>query len=329
MSHRISKYFTKALALMTALTAALFGAQCAGKNEPGDYRREMRDFVINISKEARSVKKDFIVIPQNGIQLITDDGETDGKLAEDYLAAIDGHGQEELFFGYDGADDVATPQDITAELLPFLRLSKGHGKTILLTDYCSKAKNFLSSYEQAVKEGFIEQVAFSRELDSFPPGHPYLENNSDIAKLSEVQNFLYLINSHKYSRVEFLAALAATNFDLIIIDLFDRDGVAFTKDDIAILKTKADGGKRLVIAYMSIGEAEDYRYYWDESWKEEPPSWLEKENSAWAGNYKVRYWDRAWQKIIFKGEGSYLSRIMAAGFDGVYLDIIDAFEYFE
>ena len=26
---------------------------------------------------------------------------------------------------------------------------------------------------------------------------------------------------------------------------------------------------------------------------------------------------------------AYLDRILAAGFDGVYLDIIDAFEYFE
>lgn len=29
------------------------------------------------------------------------------------------------------------------------------------------------------------------------------------------------------------------------------------------------------------------------------------------------------------GEGAYLDRIMEAGFDGVYLDIVDAFEYYE
>ena len=29
------------------------------------------------------------------------------------------------------------------------------------------------------------------------------------------------------------------------------------------LKIKNNGGKRLVITYLSIGEAEDYRFYWN------------------------------------------------------------------
>ena len=80
---------------------------------------------------------------------------------------------------------------------------------------------------------------------------------------------------------------------------------------------------------MSIGEAEDYRYYWREDWVAEPPSWLADENPDWPGNYKVRYWDTDWQSIIYGTGDSYLGQILAAGFDGVYLDIIDAFEYFE
>ncbi|MGP1532348.1 MAG: endo alpha-1,4 polygalactosaminidase, partial [Treponema sp.] len=76
-------------------------------------------------------------------------------------------------------------------------------------------------------------------------------------------------------------------------------------------------------------EAEDYRYYWEKQWKHRRPSWLDKENSEWKGNYKVKYWDAEWKSIIFGSDGAYLDRILAAGFDGVYLDIIDAFEYFE
>ncbi|MFQ5795846.1 MAG: endo alpha-1,4 polygalactosaminidase [Candidatus Bipolaricaulia bacterium] len=98
---------------------------------------------------------------------------------------------------------------------------------------------------------------------------------------------------------------------------------------MASLKTKANGGSRLVIAYMSIGEAEDYRYYWQAEWKPNPPSWLAEENPDWPGNYKVRYWDRNWQNVIYESNDSYLKKILDAGFDGVYLDIIDAFEYFE
>ena len=40
------------------------------------------------------------------------------------------------------------------------------------------------------------------------------------------------------------------------------------------------------------------------------------------GNYGVRFWDPAWQEIIF----DYTNRILAAGFDGVYLDKVDEFE---
>ena len=94
---------------------------------------------------------------------------------------------------------------------------------------------------------------------------------------------------------------------------------------MAALTIKATGGTRLVIAYMSIGEAEDYRYYWQTAWQAESPAWLAAENPVWAGNYKVRYWDRDWQSIIYGNDDSYLRKILAAGFDGVYLDIIDAF----
>jgi len=43
----------------------------------------------------------------------------------------------------------------------------------------------------------------------------------------------------------------------------------------------------------------------------------------------VRYWDADWQALIYGHSGAYLDRILSAGFDGVYLDIIDGFEFFE
>lgn len=75
-------------------------------------------------------------------------------------------------------------------------------------------------------------------------------------------------------------------------------------------------------------EAEDYRYYWQSSWESNPPSWLKGENAEWPGNYKVRFRESEWQAIIYGNDNSYLKKIFDAGFDGVYLDIIDAFEYF-
>ena len=43
----------------------------------------------------------------------------------------------------------------------------------------------------------------------------------------------------------------------------------------------------------------------------------------------MEYWNTDWQVMIYGSDSAYLDMIIAAGFDGVYLDIIDAYEFFE
>lgn len=126
-----------------------------------------------------------------------------------------------------------------------------------------------------------------------------------------------------------LDTLADSPFDLLVVDLA-ASGNDLTAEDVARLASRPGGDSRVVLAYMSIGEAEDYRWYWQAAWRDAPPGFLVAENTEWAGNYKVRYWQPEWQRIILGGDGAsgYLDRIVDAGFDGVYLDIVDAFEYF-
>lgn len=124
------------------------------------------------------------------------------------------------------------------------------------------------------------------------------------------------------------AVLARSAYDMAVID-YSRNGRekgALLASELAALKVKPDGRRRIVLAYLSIGEAEDYRYYWDPEWSHTPPDWLGPENPEWKGNYWVRFWDARWQEIIYRGAGSYLEKVVAAGFDGVYLDRIDAFD---
>jgi cysteinyl-tRNA synthetase, unknown class len=122
--------------------------------------------------------------------------------------------------------------------------------------------------------------------------------------------------------------VAASAFDMMVID-YSKDGSdekAFSPGDIQRMKHKPDGGRRQVIAYMSIGEAEDYRYYWDPVWKQSKPGWLLEENPDWKGNYSVCYWEAGWQSTFCGNPAAYLDKIIAAGFDGVYLDKCDVFE---
>ena len=85
----------------------------------------------------------------------------------------------------------------------------------------------------------------------------------------------------------------------------------------------------MVISYISIGEAEDYRYYWNPSWNTTKPDWIDAVNPNWPGNYKVKYWNTEWKNIIYGNNSSYMKKILDANFDGAYLDIIDAFEFYE
>lgn len=174
------------------------------------------------------------------------------------------------------------------------------------------------------------------------------------------------------------AALAASTADILVVD--DSLGTGEGRkpsQQLRDLKRKPDGTRRIVLAYLSIGEAEEYRYYWKADWietatpdqpddAEQPPPagakakgqpangraahssrsssaeaasppksdrwpsrtappWLADENEAWSGNFAVRYEHPDWQAIFLDGPRSYLARIVEAGFDGVYLDRVDAF----
>jgi cysteinyl-tRNA synthetase len=82
---------------------------------------------------------------------------------------------------------------------------------------------------------------------------------------------------------------------------------------------------KLVIAYINIGEAEEYRDYWHPEWGVGNPTWIAGDDpDGWEGNFPVAYWHDGWQ-AIWLGEGGYLQGILDAGFDGVYLDWVEAY----
>lgn len=112
--------------------------------------------------------------------------------------------------------------------------------------------------------------------------------------------------------------LSSTDFDIAIVD---PDDSKLTKENIFGLHSQ----NKALIAYLSIGEAENYRNYWQKDWKPGNPVFLDKENPNWKGNFKVKYWHSDWQKIVFDS----LLKIIDKGYDGIYLDIVDAYDYFD
>ena len=98
-----------------------------------------------------------------------------------------------------------------------------------------------------------------------------------------------------------VAALAIPEaIDILVVD-YSRDGSdarAWSPATVEALRRRESGRPRIVLCYLSIGEAESYRYYWHERWWTNAHLWLGRENPEWKGNYAVRYWDPGWQRII-------------------------------
>lgn len=327
MNHKIKNTI---ILVLTFLALVNCQKKFSTSSEDIDYREEMRQFVIDLSEYAKTINQNFIIIPQNGQELITDNGEANGEIEIEYLNTINTTGREDMFYGYNN-DDEETPTEDREHLLNLCLVCEEYNVEVLATDYCSTHDKMDNSYQINEQNGFISFAANERDLYNIPnyPIKPYHENSDNILTISEAKNFLYLINSKDFTnKNDFIKSISSTNFDVIIMDLCHNE-FAYTNSEINQLKIKNNNGKRLVICYMSIGEAEDYRYYWQNSWNNNKPEWLEPENPDWEGNFKVKYWDKDWQNIIFGNDASYLKKILDAGFDGVYLDIIDGFEYFE
>jgi cysteinyl-tRNA synthetase len=101
---------------------------------------------------------------------------------------------------------------------------------------------------------------------------------------------------------------------------------------VSRLKWK-DGRRRLVLAYVDIGEAERYRIYWKSWWQRptqscpgRPNFMLAPDPDGWAGCYPVAYWDARWQRIIATGADSILAMLLDDGFDGIYMDWVEGYD---
>jgi len=160
------------------------GGGGSSPDTPINYRKEMRDFVQGISSYARGLQPGFIIIPQNGHELLTENGEETGTPASDYIHAIDGVGREDLFFGYN-EDNVPTPESEREYMIAFMDRAELNGIEVLVTDYCWTEPHVDYSYEQNADKGYISFAADHRELDNIPvyPATPFNVNSADVYSL--------------------------------------------------------------------------------------------------------------------------------------------------
>ena len=111
-------------------------------------------------------------------------------------------------------------------------------------------------------------LVFACSADSSAPTEPPVATESPKANetpsgsapvpadLSQINDFLYQLQGLD------LVAVGESRYDLIVMDCA-ADGTAateYTADEIQALRN-SPGGPKVLLAYMSIGEAENYRFY--------------------------------------------------------------------
>jgi cysteinyl-tRNA synthetase len=129
-------------------------------------------------------------------------------------------------------------------------------------------------------------------------------------------------------------ALETVAVDMLVLDpVRSQRGMSDHPTAELVRRLQRSAGGRLpqkrVIAYLNVGQAEDYRAYWQPDWRAptadapgSPPFLLGLDPDGWAGNYPVAYWDPAWRRCLFGHPDAPLDQILADGFEGVYLDWI-------
>lgn len=153
-------------------------------------------------------------------------------------------------------------------------------------------------------------------LDTLPRPRPRFESPAAVTALAGVRNWLPMERGEKHgNRIEWVRALETTNYDILAIDVAVGGKDLLVASDIARLRYKNVGPRRLVFGILPMGVATDWRWYWQPGWRVGNPSALKAPIPGRPGAYVADLSDPAWKEVI----GRYVSGLIDLGFDGVIL----------
>ncbi|MGE4063373.1 MAG: hypothetical protein AB7E79_08395 [Rhodospirillaceae bacterium] len=302
-----------------------------------NYRAFMRDMVEELATYAEKRDPNFVIVTRPGFDLLTwSRREFDlAEIKRDPTARVPS----------DAIIQAGTPmrryiQSIDAFLLngqfcaPLrvpgadLQAMLKQGLKAMTVEHCRTPEMATAALQTAVKMGVVSHIDLD-DTDDFariPTRRPSPENARNVETILGARNMVMLLDSREFeTRDEWLAAMAATNYDVLVTDAFYKGNRSLTKEEVHRLKFKEMGARRLVLARISIGYAEDDRFYWERDWQIGTPTWVQALGPDRPGQYVVEYWNPAWKAIV----GRYFAGVMDLGFDGVVLDGVEAYRRWE
>jgi len=302
-----------------------------------NYRDHMRDIVSELAIYAQARDQKFIVTTRGGFDLLawsrrefdlaeikrdplarvpTDSIRPVGMPLRLYIQQLNG-----LILNGQFCAPLRVPRD---DLQTMAKM----GLKLMSIEHCKTPAMATAARQAALQANVVSHIDMD-ENDVFsvvPSSRPVPENAGNVDIMGAARNMLVMLDNANYpSREEWIAALRSTNYDVLVTDAFYKGKQPLTKEDVHSLKFKEMGARRLVLARINIGYAEDERFYWNREWGIGEPSWIQAYGPDGLGQYAVEYWNPAWKAIV----GRYFAGVMDLGFDGVVLDGVEAYRRWE
>ncbi|MBL8630023.1 MAG: hypothetical protein JNM81_10370 [Rhodospirillaceae bacterium] len=307
-------------------------------NQIPNYRDEMRKIVEELSTYARSRIPGFTLVTVGGFDLFTwgqrEVDLTELRRPEDFKPSTAADG--ELPLGYpmrryqqrvngfilDGfyCAPIRVP-------LADVQATRSDNLKALSIDHCPPDRA-QKAVDMARKDRIVAHVdtEMDKKFADIPPARPNPENPYSVENLNAARSMLVNLNNRKFgSKLLWLQALKNTNYDVVVIDGFYNGNQALTKAEVNSLKYKKLGSRRLVMAWIDIGQASDDAYYWQREWQVGNPSWLMALDRTNPGKYHVEYWNPAWKAIV----GKTYSGLLDLGFDGIVIAGVESYRRWE
>lgn len=173
-----------------------------------------------------------------------------------------------------------------------------------------------------------------------------------IHRMNNDENFSFAYVIQHVQNHNNIEKLVQSTFDMVVIeptrtDCWEPDQP--TSQWVSDLKNSNGSDpnmRKIVLAYVDMGQAEIWRYYWcwgdyypvwdcDEPRPDNAPDWmLDCDPDGWSGIRLVKYWSENWQDIAIYGTESHpelnynslMDELIRDGFDGIYIDWVEAYE---
>ncbi|MGB0695599.1 MAG: alpha-1,4-polygalactosaminidase [Rhodospirillaceae bacterium] len=302
----------------------------APENYP-NWRDDMREIINTLSEFARAQNPDFITLLRGGVFLATmSQRELDvatlaqpdgvplppsalrqvGAFERRFLRNVSGFVMEDLYCRETGRE--RPDAEIRRRLLQ-------ESKVLISLEHC----NTPAEAAEAIGLGATDRVLVAAGtdgdgvFDELPALEPFMTNAKSIQEPDRATNVFAMLSSRRFARKDdWIGAMTLLNHDILIVDPFFNGDIPLDVDDVERLKYKFIGARRQVIARLTVGFAEDTRYYWQSDWTVGNPPFLTGFLPGNDGTYWVDYRNQQWREIV----GATYAGLMALGFDGVMLD---------